>query len=68
VLPNGNLLIVSTNQGRILEVTPQKEVVWEYRTPETVSTGHRANIYYAERVRPRKLAWLVKGAPQRPPE
>jgi hypothetical protein len=32
-LPNGNTLIVSSNEGRALEVTPDKTLVWEYRNP-----------------------------------
>ena len=30
-LPNGNTLICSANQGLLLEVTQEKEVVWEYQ-------------------------------------
>jgi hypothetical protein len=33
-LPNGNTLISESNNGRLLEVTRDKEVVWEYRIPE----------------------------------
>jgi hypothetical protein len=61
MLPNGNLLIVSTNQGRILEVTPDKKIVWEYRAPEQTSSRLRANIFHAQRVPTRKLGWLPKG-------
>ena len=32
-LPNGNTLIVSSNEGRAFEVTTNKEIVWEYRNP-----------------------------------
>ena len=32
-LPNGNTLITSSNEGRALEVTPDKALVWEYRNP-----------------------------------
>lgn len=32
-LPNGNTLITESNGGRILEVTPDKEIVWEYINP-----------------------------------
>lgn len=31
-IPNGNVLISSSNQGRAFEVTPEGEVVWEYYT------------------------------------
>jgi hypothetical protein len=32
-LPNGNTLITESGPGRLLEVTPQKEVAWEYINP-----------------------------------
>ena len=32
-LPNGNTLITSSDQGRIFEVTPEQEIVWEFITP-----------------------------------
>jgi len=32
-LPNGNTLITSTHGGHIFEVTPDKEVVWEFISP-----------------------------------
>jgi hypothetical protein len=36
-LANGNTLIGATNLQRALEVTPEKEVVWEYRTTDGMS-------------------------------
>lgn len=32
-LPNGNTLITETDEGRVIEVTPDRRIVWEYRTP-----------------------------------
>ena len=32
-LPNGNTLITEGGTGRIFEVTPEKEVVWEFINP-----------------------------------
>jgi hypothetical protein len=32
-LPNGNVLITSTQHGHLFEVTPKKEIVWEYVIP-----------------------------------
>jgi hypothetical protein len=32
-LPNGDTLITESERGRALEVTPDKRVVWEYRSP-----------------------------------
>lgn len=37
MLPNGNLLICSSLQGKMIEVTPDKEIVWEYRSPITTN-------------------------------
>lgn len=34
-LQNGNTLLCSADQGAIIEVTPEKEVVWEYINPVT---------------------------------
>lgn len=35
-LPNGNRLITESEKGRIFEITPDKEIVWDYQTPETI--------------------------------
>lgn len=32
ILPNGNRLITSSYGGRAIEVSPEKEIVWEWRT------------------------------------
>ena len=32
-LPNGNVLITESDGARLLEVTPDRKVVWEYRNP-----------------------------------
>ncbi|MBW2000841.1 MAG: hypothetical protein JRJ29_23130, partial [Deltaproteobacteria bacterium] len=32
-LPNGNTLITSTHGGHLIEVTKDKEVVWDYVSP-----------------------------------
>lgn len=32
-LPNGNTLICSTHGGHVMEVTPKKEIVWEFINP-----------------------------------
>jgi Arylsulfotransferase (ASST) len=36
-LPNGNTLIANTTDGRIIEVTRESEIVWEYVSPYSVS-------------------------------
>ena len=33
-LPNGNTLITESQNGRVFEVTPQKEIVWKFYNPE----------------------------------
>ena len=43
-LPNGNTLITASNRGRVIEVTPRGEIVWEFRTPHMNDQDHRFNI------------------------
>ena len=35
-LPNGNTLITESERGRAIEVTPDKRIVWDYRSPHRV--------------------------------
>ncbi len=48
-LPNGNTLICEGAPGRVFEVTPNKEIVWEYVNPFTAedgaATGSGPNVY-----------------------
>jgi hypothetical protein len=59
-LPNGNVLITESNNGRLLEVTRDKEVVWEYCNP--VRSGPKkeyvAVIFSAERYDTSELSFL----------
>jgi len=50
-LPNGNTLICEGAKGRLFEVTTDKEIVWEFRTPyRGIVLGHEAsNIYRTTR-------------------
>jgi hypothetical protein len=58
-LPNGNTFICECDAGRLFEVTPDKEIVWEYWSP-FVNQGphhlgkriHRATRYPPEAVEP----------------
>ncbi|MHC5053125.1 MAG: arylsulfotransferase family protein [Planctomycetota bacterium] len=58
-LPNGNTFICECDAGRLFEVTPEKEIVWEYWSP-FVNQGphhlgkriHRATRYPPEAVEP----------------
>ena len=43
-LPNGNTLITESNNGRLLEVTSKKQVVWEYFIPERHTSNTGATI------------------------
>jgi len=53
-LPNGNTLITESNQGRVLEVTPDRRIVWEFVNPNRVGKGddRTATIYEMERITP----------------
>lgn len=50
-LPNGNTLICEADTGRLFEVTPEKEIVWDYHTPFRAGPpgGQMRHIYRAER-------------------
>ena len=48
-LANGNTLICESERGRVFEVTPTGEVVWEFWNPE-VRRGQRKRIYRFSRV------------------
>jgi hypothetical protein len=43
-LPGGNTLICEGDRGRVFEVTPEREIVWEWLNPIT-EDGHRAQVY-----------------------
>ena len=50
-LPNGNTLITEGADGRLIELTPEHEIVWEYVSPyfgKVETTRH--HIYRAHRV------------------
>jgi hypothetical protein len=58
-LPNGNTLICESDSGRIFEVTPEGEVVWDYWSPflgqgEAHQGRHvyRATRYTEEQLKP----------------
>ncbi len=36
-LPNGNILVSETSNGRAFEVTREKEIAWEYKTPYRIN-------------------------------
>ncbi len=46
-LPNGNTFIAESDPGRLLEVTPEGEIVWEFRNPDRYKNGARQAFYRA---------------------
>ena len=62
VLPNGNVLILESNKGRILEVTPDKRVVWQYYNPNRAGDDNElvAEIYTVDRIDASSLDWLER--------
>ena len=61
-LPNGNTLINLSARGRALEVTPDHQVVWEFRSPHSVEDGELiATLQYLTRLRPDfPVDWLAE--------
>ncbi|MFB6347193.1 MAG: arylsulfotransferase family protein [bacterium] len=52
-LPNGNILVTSTTEGRAFEVTPAKEIVWEFYVPQRLMNKgeeYIASLFYLERL------------------
>jgi hypothetical protein len=51
-LPNGNTLITESNFGRVIEVTPDNQIVWEFVNPNRAGKkGDKvATIYEMERI------------------
>ncbi|MBD3368975.1 hypothetical protein GF402_01270 [Candidatus Fermentibacteria bacterium] len=65
-LPNGNTLITESNQGRVFEVTPDKEIVWEYVSPFRAGENREliAQLFPVLRVPPERVnAWLNADPP-----
>lgn len=51
-LANGNTLITNSEGGQAFEVTPEGEVVWEFRCPYRNEKGQRATIVETKRYEP----------------
>jgi hypothetical protein len=49
-LPNGNTLITAGAGGRLFEVTPRGEIVWEYMFPLFTGANQTNAVYRAYRV------------------
>lgn len=70
LLANGNVLITESDRGRILEVNPQKEIVWEYVHP--VRGGDADELIPvvagARRYDPSELPFVADGGQLNPAE
>ncbi len=53
-LPNGNTLVTESNAGRAFELTPDQEIVWEWRSPFRAGTQDElvATLFDLVRLRP----------------
>ncbi len=49
-LPNGNTMITEGGGGRLFEVTPDYEIIWEYISPFVDKRRHMNAVYRAYRV------------------
>ena len=60
-LANGNTLITESDNGRVFEVTPEKNIVWEFVTPKRAGAKEEfiASVYELIRLAPGfPLDWL----------
>ena len=68
-LPNGNTLIDEGINGRVFQVTPGGEIVWEYVSPYFARTtvgggaGQLVNSNWVYRATPVPYGWVPDGAP-----
>ncbi|MDN5848588.1 MAG: arylsulfotransferase family protein [Nitrococcus sp.] len=58
LLPNGNVLITESNPGRLLEVAPNGDIVWEFYNPARGGKNNEliAVVSYGQRIDPATLA------------
>jgi hypothetical protein len=57
-LANGNTLITESDKGYVLEVTPDKRVVWKFANPDVDEEGIRSAIWRMQRFSPDELPFL----------
>ena len=62
-LPNGNTLIVNSDNGEMFEVTRAADVVWRYLCPDRDHKGRRAAIARARRFHPMRIEPLLSAGP-----
>jgi hypothetical protein len=68
-LPNGNTFLVDPDNRRLLEVTPDKELVWAYFCPLSSDPSQRSGrhpINFARRYRAEELTFLKGSVRARP--
>lgn len=58
-LANGNTFIAESDPGRLLEVTPDGEIVWEFLNPDLMPRGTRQALYRALRYAPAVVERLL---------
>jgi hypothetical protein len=66
-LPNGNTLICEGMTGRIFQVTPKGEIVWEYVSPfygRRAFGGREVKTNFVYRAQPVPYEWTPVGKPQ----
>jgi hypothetical protein len=61
LLPNGNVLITESNNGRLLEVTREQQVVWEFNNPhrDKATNEYVAVVCSAQRYAADELTFLA---------
>lgn len=63
-LPNGNTFVCQADTGRLFEIDPAGNVVWEFWNPILNEGGRRRGIYRAERVPPALVAGFLDRGPR----
>lgn len=62
-LPNGNTLIDEGMNGRLFQVTPQGEIVWEYVNPHFYQSSTYGYANWVFRAQPVPYEWVPEGTP-----
>lgn len=59
-LPNGNTLITVSESGRVIELSPSAEIVWEYLSPHRAGPNNQlvATIWEVQRLDAATVDWL----------
>ncbi|NQT82691.1 aryl-sulfate sulfotransferase, partial [bacterium] len=61
-LPNGNTFIAESDSGRLFEVTPDGEIVWEFLNPDRTKNGRRMPLYRSIRYTKEEVEKLLPPA------